>query len=87
MTSFDGKTPEHFSNSHGHKVLALDASYFDTIVLDTEGQMWLPVSRCDFKKLLLSSNSCKAVTLIKGLGLDQRSTHWRMGHSLNPACG
>jgi hypothetical protein len=36
MTSFDGKTPKFFSNSQGHKVLALGASYFDTIVSHAE---------------------------------------------------
>jgi hypothetical protein len=32
MTSFDAKTPKYFSRLQGHRVLKLDASYFDTIV-------------------------------------------------------
>jgi hypothetical protein len=32
MTSFDAKTPKYFSRVQGHRVLKLDASYFDTIV-------------------------------------------------------
>jgi hypothetical protein len=31
MTSFDAKTPKYFSRLQGHRVLKLDASYFDTI--------------------------------------------------------
>jgi hypothetical protein len=36
MMSLGGKTPKYFSNSQGHKVSALDASYFDTIVSHAE---------------------------------------------------
>jgi hypothetical protein len=36
MTSFDAKTPKYFSRLQGHRVLKLDASYFDTIVLHSE---------------------------------------------------
>ncbi len=36
MTSFDAKTPKYFSRSQGHRVLKLDASYFDTIVSHAE---------------------------------------------------
>jgi hypothetical protein len=36
MTSFDAKTPKYFSRLQGHRVLKLDASYFDTIVSHAE---------------------------------------------------
>jgi hypothetical protein len=32
MTSFDAKTPKYFLRLQGHRVLKLDASYFDTIM-------------------------------------------------------
>jgi hypothetical protein len=41
MTSFDAKTPKYFSKSQAHRVLKLDASYFDTIVSHAE---WADVS-------------------------------------------
>jgi hypothetical protein len=31
MTSFVAKTPKYFSKLHGHQVLKMDASYFNTI--------------------------------------------------------
>jgi hypothetical protein len=36
MTSFDAKTPKYFSRLQGHRVLKLDASYFDTITSHAE---------------------------------------------------
>jgi hypothetical protein len=36
MTSFDAKTPKYFSRLQGHRVLKLDASYFDTITSHSE---------------------------------------------------
>jgi hypothetical protein len=35
MTSFDAKTPKYFSELHGHRVLKMDGSYFDTIASDS----------------------------------------------------
>ncbi len=36
MMLFDAKTPKYFSRLQGHRVLKLDASYFDSIVSHAE---------------------------------------------------